>query len=77
MVLLLSSVDLHGHHTAGALLALDAIDRLQQVKSANIKIPTVIGGSEFVLTDPPTYPGNRLAEVLTSVTAVKLDFNLR
>ncbi len=77
MVLLLSSVDLHGHHTAGALLALDAIDRLQQVKSANIKIPTVIDGSEFVLTDPPTYPGNRLAEVLTNVTAVEFDSNLQ
>ncbi len=63
MVLLLSTLDLHGHHTTGALLALDAIDRLQQVKSANIKIRTVIGGAEFVLTDPPSYPRNRLAEV--------------
>jgi hypothetical protein len=77
MVVLLPSVDSHGHHTASALLALEAIDRLQQVKSSNIQIPTVIGGSEFVLTDPPTYPGNRLAEVLTNVTAVEFDFNLR
>jgi hypothetical protein len=69
MVVLPSSVDLHGNHTASALLAIEAIDRLQQVKSPNIKIPTVIGVSEFVLTDPLTYPGNRLAEVLADVTS--------
>jgi LmbE family N-acetylglucosaminyl deacetylase len=77
MVILLPSVDSHGHHTASALLALEAIDRLQQVKTTDIIIPTVIGGSEFVLTQPPTYPGNRLADVLTNVTTFEFRFNLR
>ncbi|CAF3964668.1 unnamed protein product [Rotaria sp. Silwood1] len=74
MVVILPSIDSHGHHTTSGLLALEAIDRLQQVKSVDIIIPTVIGGSEFVLTQPPTYPANRLADVLTNV---EFRFNLR
>jgi LmbE family N-acetylglucosaminyl deacetylase len=74
MAIILPSVDSHGHHTVSGLLALEAIDRLQQAKSTDVKIPTVIGGSEFVLYQPPSYPGNRLAEVLTNV---EFRFNLR
>jgi hypothetical protein len=77
MVVLLPSVDLHGHHTALALPGLEGIDRGQQIKSANIKISTAMCGLEFVLTDLPSYPGNGVAEVLTNVTAVEFDFNLR
>jgi LmbE family N-acetylglucosaminyl deacetylase len=77
MIVLLPSVDSHGHHTVSGLLALEAIDRLQQVKSNDIIIPTVIGGSEFTLNQPPTYPENRLAEVLTNLTTYEFRFNLR
>jgi LmbE family N-acetylglucosaminyl deacetylase len=77
MVVMLPSVDSHGHHTLSGLLALEAIDRLQQVNPADVIIPTVIGGSEFVLDQPPTYPGNRLAEVLTNITDFEFRFNLR
>ena len=68
MLVILPNVDSHGHHTASALLALEAVERLQRNKSANITIPTVIGGSEYVLTQPPTYSTHRLAQVLTNVT---------
>jgi hypothetical protein len=74
MLVILPNVDSSDHHTASGLLALEAIDRLQQVKSVDIIIPTIIGGSEFVLTQPPTYPANRLADVLTNV---EFRFNIR
>jgi LmbE family N-acetylglucosaminyl deacetylase len=77
MVILLPSVDSHGHHTVSGLLALEAIDRLQQARSMDVKIPTVIGGSEFVLNQPPVYTGNQLAEVLTNITDFEFRFNLR
>ncbi|CAF1287913.1 unnamed protein product [Rotaria sp. Silwood1] len=77
MVVILPNVDSSEHHTASGLLALEAIDRLQQIKSSDIIIPTIIGGSEFVLTQPPTYPENRLADILTNVTNVEFRFNLR
>jgi LmbE family N-acetylglucosaminyl deacetylase len=77
MVILLPSVNSHGHHTVSGLLALEAIDRLQQARSMDVKIPTVIGGSEFVLNQPPVYPGNQLAEVLTNITDFEFRFNLR
>ncbi len=47
MVVILPNVDSSDHHTASGLLALETIDRLQQVKSADIVIPTIIGGSEY------------------------------
>jgi LmbE family N-acetylglucosaminyl deacetylase len=77
MIVILPSVESHGHHTLSGLLALEAIDRLQQAKSADVIIPTVIGGSEFVLNQPPTYPENQLAEVLTNITEFEFRFNLR
>jgi hypothetical protein len=43
----------------------------------DVKIPTVIGGSEFVLNQPPVYTGNQLAEVLTNITDFEFRFNLR
>ncbi|CAF1274380.1 unnamed protein product [Rotaria sp. Silwood1] len=76
MIIMLPNVDSHGHHTASGLLALEAIDRLQRLKSVNVPIPTVIGGSEFVLTKPPTYPGDQLTSVLTNVTTSEFRFNL-
>ena len=68
MLIILPSTRSHGHHTASGLLALEAINRLQRLESTNITIPTVIGGSEYVLTQPPTYPADRLAQVLTNGT---------
>ena len=49
MIILLPSDDSHGQHTVSGLLALEAIDRLQKMKSTDVRIPIVIGGSEFVL----------------------------
>lgn len=63
MLIMLPSVQSHGHHTASGLLALETIKRLQGNKSMDVKIPTVIGGSEFVLTEPPVYTSNPLADV--------------
>jgi LmbE family N-acetylglucosaminyl deacetylase len=77
MIIMLPNVNSHGHHTASGLLALEAIDRLQRNKSANIIIPTVIGGSEYVLTQPPSYPADPLAAVLTNVTKFEFRFNLK
>ena len=77
VVILLPSVDSHGHHTVSGLLALEAIDRLQQINCTVVNIPTVIGGSEFVLYEPPTYPQNELAEILTNTTHSEFRFNLR
>jgi hypothetical protein len=65
MLIMLPNVQSHGHHTASGLLALDTIKRLQENKSTDIKIPLIIGGSEFILTEPPIYTLNRLAEVLS------------
>ena len=73
MLVILPNVASSEHHTASGLLALEAINRLQQVKSVDIIIPTIIGGSEFILTQTPTYPANRLADVLTNV---EFRFNL-
>jgi len=57
MLIMLPSVQSHGRHTAsGSLLVLET-------KSTDVKIPIVIGGSEFALTEQPTYTLNRLAEI--------------
>lgn len=72
MVIMLPNNQSHGHHTASGLLALETIRRLHEDKSATIKIPTVIGGSEFVLTERPTYPWHRLAH-----TSTEFRFNRR
>jgi len=71
---MLPSIESHGHHTASGLLALETIDRLQENKSINIKIPTVIGGSEFTLNQLPTYSSNRLAEI-SSILPNQFRFN--
>ncbi|CAF1103681.1 unnamed protein product [Rotaria sp. Silwood1] len=76
MVVILPNINSHGHHTASGLLALEAIDRLQRMKSVNIRIPTIIGGSQFALTESPTYPENPLAEILTNMTAFEFRFHL-
>ncbi|CAF0879354.1 unnamed protein product [Rotaria sp. Silwood1] len=77
MVIIIPSTNSHGHHTTSGLLALEAIDRLQRMKSVNISIPTVIGESEFILTKSPTYAENGLAEILTNITTFELRFNLK
>ncbi|CAF3926287.1 unnamed protein product [Rotaria sp. Silwood1] len=74
---MLPNIDSHDHHTASDLLALEAIDRLQRLCSVNITIPTVIGCSEFVLTEPPIYPENPLVELPTNVTSFEFRFNLK
>ncbi|UJR13538.1 hypothetical protein I4U23_000552 [Adineta vaga] len=63
MLIMLPNTQSHGHHTASGLLALETIKRLQEKKSTTMKIPIVIGGSEFVLTDQPIYSLNHLAEI--------------
>ncbi|CAF3788495.1 unnamed protein product [Rotaria socialis] len=63
MLIMLPSTQSHGHHTASGLLALETIEHLQKNKSSNIKIPTVIGGAEFVLNELPTYLSNPLVEI--------------
>lgn len=65
------------HHTVSGLLVLEGINRLQQMNSSDVCIPTVIGGSEFVLCEPPTYPQNKLGEVLRNITEPEFRFNLR
>ncbi|CAF1436830.1 unnamed protein product [Adineta steineri] len=77
MIIMLPNVNSHGHHTVSGLLALETISRLQQMNSTGIVIPTVIGGSEFVLNQPPTYPENQLAEVFRNTTVNEFRFNLR
>ena len=74
MILMLPNVDSHAHHTLSGLLALEAIDRLKQMNSTDLIIPTVIGGSEFVLNQPPTCLQSPLAEVSTEL---EFRFNLR
>jgi hypothetical protein len=74
MLIILPNIQSHGHHTASGLLALETIKRLQENKLTNIKIPTVIAGSEFFLTEPPTYTLNQLAEI-SSITPYEFLFN--
>ncbi|CAF0735532.1 unnamed protein product [Rotaria sp. Silwood1] len=76
MLIMLPSIESHGHHTASGLLALETIERLQQNKSTNIKIPTIIGGSEFLLNQLPIYSSNRLAEI-SSILPNEFRFNRR
>jgi hypothetical protein len=64
---MLPNVQSHGHHTASGLLALETIKRLQEKQSTGIKIPTVIGGSEFTLTEPPIYTPNQSAEISLNI----------
>jgi LmbE family N-acetylglucosaminyl deacetylase len=63
MLIMLPSVDAHGHHTASGLTALEAVHRLREQKLPNVKIPTVLGGSEFLSANTPTYSSNRLAKI--------------
>jgi hypothetical protein len=74
MLIMLPSEESHGHHTASGLLALETIERLRENKSTNLKIPTVIGGSEFSLNELPTYSLNRLAEI-SSILPNEFRFN--
>ncbi|CAF1212248.1 unnamed protein product [Adineta ricciae] len=62
MLIMLPSVQSHGHHTASGLLALETIKRLRDKQLDEMKLPIVIGGSEFVLSDRPIYTLNSLAE---------------
>ena len=78
MVIILPNVNSHGHHTASGLLALETIRRLQQTQLMNnVTLPTVIGGSEFVLTQPPVYPADPLAQVAINATVFEFRFNLK
>jgi hypothetical protein len=74
MLIMLPSIESHGHHTASGLLALETIERLRENKIINIKIPTVIGGSEFTLNQLPIYLSNRLAEI-SSILPNEFQFN--
>jgi LmbE family N-acetylglucosaminyl deacetylase len=74
MLTMLPNIESHGHHTASGLLALETIERLRENKLINIKIHTVIGGSEFSLNQLPTYSSNRLAEI-SSILPNQFRFN--
>ena len=63
MLVMLPDVASHGHHSASGLLALETIERLRKISAGQLKIPTVIGGSEFALTKCPEYLLNPLAAV--------------
>jgi hypothetical protein len=71
---MLPNIESHGHHSASGLLALETIERLHQNQSKDIKIPTVIGGSEFTVNELQTYTSNRLAEI-SSITPNQFRFN--
>lgn len=62
LLIFLPNGNSHGHHTASALIALETIERLKKDSNFKMKIPTVIGGSEFVLTSP-LIPFNSLSKV--------------
>lgn len=74
MLIMLPSIESHGHHSASGLLALETIERLHQNKSIDIKIPTVIGGSEFTVNQLPTYTSHRLVEI-SSILPNQFRFN--
>ena len=63
MLAMLPSTESHGHHSASGLIALETIERLYAKKIPTIKIPTILGGSEFTVNDLPKYPLNWLAEI--------------
>lgn len=67
MLIMLPSEQSHGHHSASGLVALETIEHLYANKTLTIKIPIIIGGSEFSVDQLPEYPSNRLAKIsLTS-----------
>lgn len=74
MIIMLPNIQSHGHHTASGLLALETIGRLQRNPSSEIKIPVVIGGSEFILAEIPEYTLNPLADVM-SIHPAEFEFN--
>jgi LmbE family N-acetylglucosaminyl deacetylase len=74
MLIMLPSIESHGHHSASGLVALETIERLHQNQSIDIKIPTVIGGSEFTVNELPIYTSNRLAEI-SSILPNQFRFN--
>lgn len=74
MLIMFPNIQSHGHHTASSILALETIKRLQENKSSDIKIPLVIGGSEFHLTESPIYTLNKLAEI-SSIIPNEFYFN--
>lgn len=77
MLIVLPSVDSHGHHSASALLALEAINRLQRTSASHMSLPTVLGSAEFIVTEPSTYPGYPIAEILENATKSEFRFNLK
>ena len=77
MLIILPNLLSHGHHSASAMLALESIARLQRDRSARVKIPLVIGGSEFVLNESVDHSAfNRLAQ-LSSISPNQFRFDRR
>jgi len=74
VLIMLPSTESHGHHTASGLLVLETIERMRKNKLPNIKIPTIIGGSEFSLNQSPTYSSNPLAKI-SSIVPNEFRFN--
>ncbi|UJR33739.1 hypothetical protein I4U23_021166 [Adineta vaga] len=67
MLVMLPSMNSHGHHTASGLLGLETIKRLRNKNISHLKLPTIIGASEFVVNETPTYPSNQLADICSKL----------
>lgn len=77
MLIILPNLLSHGHHSASAMLALESVARLQRDRSARVKIPLVIGGSEFVLNESVDHSSfNRLGQ-LSSIAPNQFRFDRR
>ena len=63
MLIMLPHSESHGHHTASGIIGLETIEYLQKNSSSNIKIPTVLGASEFILNHLPTYDSHSLSKI--------------
>lgn len=67
MLIMLPYIESHGHHSASGIVALEAIESLKKDSSLNIKIPTVIAGSEHILNQLPTYPSHSLSKISSNL----------
>lgn len=76
MLVMLPNNQSHGHHTVSGLLALSTINELKLNRSTSIKIPTVLGGSEFVLNQAYNYSSNYFGEI-SFVEEKEFRFNRR
>ena len=77
MLIMLPSVQSHGHHSASGLLALESIERLRGDRRDPVKIPSVIGGSEFVLSESVAHSAFHRLVQLSSISPNEFRFDRR